>query len=263
MTNWTDEQGRAIQMCHKNVLIEAGAGSGKPAVIVEHYCEVLGRGKGLEPEHILVLTFTKKAAGELKKRMVERLKKSDISDDQKGRVSVTTIHGFCKTLIDKYGVQAGLVPNMELLEEGVQMQAMQEQAIDETLRVWSRVRKRDIACVLEWINYRRLMDVLKKGLCSQSKMAKAIELTPTWEEYLSEIQAQEGGKGVCDLSKEALKKIRIIADIYGDCKKRMNQCQYRINAYTFDEMILKVKEILGFPEIRRKLQNEVRHIIVD
>ena len=41
MTNWTEAQGRAIQMWHKNVLIEAGAGSGKTAVIVEHYGDIL------------------------------------------------------------------------------------------------------------------------------------------------------------------------------------------------------------------------------
>ena len=58
----------------RNVVLEASAGTGKTRVLVERYVNLLLA--GVEPEHILAITFTRKAAAEMRQRIVERLKEA-------------------------------------------------------------------------------------------------------------------------------------------------------------------------------------------
>src|SRR4029450_7172964 len=91
-----DEQLAAVEATG-NVFVSAGAGTGKTSVLVERYvravCEL-----GLEVDSILVITYTRKAAGELRTRiraaLVERGRK-DISRELDG-AWVSTIHGFAQ-----------------------------------------------------------------------------------------------------------------------------------------------------------------------
>ena len=68
MINWTDNQRQAIQKTG-NILIEAGAGSGKTAVMVHRYLNYFLNDPKLKPQQVVMITFTKKAAQELKDRL--------------------------------------------------------------------------------------------------------------------------------------------------------------------------------------------------
>ncbi|NBV42764.1 ATP-dependent DNA helicase PcrA, partial [bacterium] len=60
-----------------NVLVEAGAGAGKTTVLVQRYLEILQRYPDVSPSQILTITFTKKAAGELKERIQRMLSQAE------------------------------------------------------------------------------------------------------------------------------------------------------------------------------------------
>ena len=74
------------------VLVSAGAGSGKTTMLVERAARAVE--DGVDPEAILVVTFTERAAGELAERLRERLAISG-APDRADRVRVSTIHGLC------------------------------------------------------------------------------------------------------------------------------------------------------------------------
>ena len=72
MIKLTSNQKEALDI-HRNVLIEAGAGSGKTTIMIERFFKLLAEDPILDPQYILVITFTKLAAAELKERVQHRL----------------------------------------------------------------------------------------------------------------------------------------------------------------------------------------------
>ena len=126
MSNFTDQQLQAITTIDNNVAVSAGAGSGKTRVLVERFLHILEQGKNVSPKEILAITFTRKAAGEMKERvrtsMEDRLA-ADVNGFWKNhlqeleRAQITTIHGFCNRLLKENPVETGLDPAFKLAEE--------------------------------------------------------------------------------------------------------------------------------------------------
>src|SRR2546426_4148396 len=88
-----DAQRRAITHGEGPLLVIAGAGTGKTRVITERIRHLLHSNPNLSGENILALTFTKKAAGEMKARVVK-------ATGERGKaVTLDTFHAFCETLL--------------------------------------------------------------------------------------------------------------------------------------------------------------------
>src|SRR5262252_9208632 len=86
-----EAQRRAITHGEGPLLVIAGAGTGKTRVIIERIRYLLQRDSSLSGENILGLTYTKKAAGEMKSRVVK-------TNGERGKgVTMVTFHAFCET----------------------------------------------------------------------------------------------------------------------------------------------------------------------
>ncbi len=116
----TDEQERAVASRQVSLLLAAGAGSGKTSVLVERFVRAV-REDGVAPGRILAITFTERAAGELRQRVRTRL--LELGEREAAReteaANVSTFHAFCARLLRIHSVQAGVEPGFEILEEGI------------------------------------------------------------------------------------------------------------------------------------------------
>jgi ATP-dependent exoDNAse (exonuclease V) beta subunit len=114
---FTAEQSRAIRARRGSGLLSANAGSGKTAVVVERFARAVLE-DGTDPRRILAITFTEKAAGELRQRLRERF--VELGDRAAARAAegafVSTIHGFCARLLRSHPLAAGLDPAFRVLE---------------------------------------------------------------------------------------------------------------------------------------------------
>ena len=112
-----DEQLAAVE-APGSVFVSAGAGTGKTSVLVERYVRA-ACDRGLDVESILVITYTRKAAGELRTRirssLVER-GRPDLARELDG-AWISTIHGFCARLLRTHPFAVGLDPRFRELEE--------------------------------------------------------------------------------------------------------------------------------------------------
>ena len=115
----TDEQELAVARREGSLLLAAGAGSGKTSVLVERFVRAV-RDDGVAPGRILAITFTERAAGELRERVRVRL--LGLGEREGAReaeaASVCTFHGFCARLLRTHPLQAGVEPGFQILDEG-------------------------------------------------------------------------------------------------------------------------------------------------
>lgn len=120
---YTDEQIAAITAPLEPGVIVAGAGSGKTAVMAARVVWLVGTG-AVEPGEVLGLTFTNKAAGELRERVLSSLARlglaadTDIPEDEdSGEPTISTYHAYADGLIKEHGLRLGLEPSARLLAD--------------------------------------------------------------------------------------------------------------------------------------------------
>ena len=113
-----NEQQRAATEAHGTVFVAAGAGTGKTAVLVERFVRAVVD-DGLDVDSVLVITYTERAAGELRARirasLIER-GRPDLALELDG-AWVSTIHGFCRRLLGAHPLAAGIDPGFRVLDE--------------------------------------------------------------------------------------------------------------------------------------------------
>ncbi|MEA2213712.1 MAG: hypothetical protein QOF83_3660, partial [Solirubrobacteraceae bacterium] len=115
--DWTGEQAAAIDRRQGELLLDAGAGSGKTSVLVERFVRhVLG--DEIAVGRILAITFTEKAAAELRDRIRARLGELGAAEAARATEGafISTIHGFCARLLRSSALAAGLDPGFVVLD---------------------------------------------------------------------------------------------------------------------------------------------------
>ena len=110
--SFTPDQEQAISAEGREVLIVAPAGSGKTEVLIQRVIRTLERSAG-EAFRVLVVTFTVKAAEELKQRARESIA------DELWRVDADTIHGFSLDWLRRYGRDVGIDPDVVVLSDDI------------------------------------------------------------------------------------------------------------------------------------------------
>ena len=123
------EQAAAAYEIAKHISVTAGPGSGKTTVLVERYLHILRQNKHLNIDQIVAITFTNRAANEMRERLrlgLNQILEAATGDERRrwlgykrtldGAV-ITTIHGFCARLLREFPVEARVDPQFLLLDE--------------------------------------------------------------------------------------------------------------------------------------------------
>ncbi len=115
------------------VFLSAGAGTGKTTVLVERFVKALCE-RGLDVDSLLVITYTERAAGELRDRIRARLLEAGRADlaRELDAAWISTIHGFCHRLLKAHPFAAGVDPRFRVLDEP-QARVLQREAFEAAL----------------------------------------------------------------------------------------------------------------------------------
>lgn len=133
MSRWTREQLDAIQQEGSNILVSAGAGSGKTAVLSERVLRKLKDGVPLSS--LLILTFTKAAAEEMKQRIRKKIKQESTLQDQIKQLDlayITTFDSFALALVRKYHYLLNISSQISIVDSSV-MTLQKETILDEIM----------------------------------------------------------------------------------------------------------------------------------
>lgn len=146
MRQLTPEQRAAVERWGQDVCVVAGPGSGKTTVLVERYAWLINE-RRFRPDQILAITFTEKAAQEIKQRLTVRFREQPAIREEIERAPVATIHGFGARLLRRYAIPAGLDPRFRILDEA-EMPAELQGAITVALDRLAAERRDDLRQLL-------------------------------------------------------------------------------------------------------------------
>lgn len=117
MPRWTEEQQQAIELEGTNILVSAGAGSGKTAVLSERALRKVKEGVNID--EVLILTFTKAAAYEMMLRIRDKIQKNGFTE-QVNRIDkayITTFDSFALSIVKKYHDRLNLKKDVSIIDE--------------------------------------------------------------------------------------------------------------------------------------------------
>ena len=138
----TRDQQRAIEARNSALLVSAAAGSGKTKVLTERLMSYITADEPVSIDSFLVITYTRAAAGELRSRIMEELTSRMADEPDNGalrrqyalvsRAQISTIHGFCASLIRENCLPLELPPDFKIVDD-TRTAVMKQNALSKTL----------------------------------------------------------------------------------------------------------------------------------
>ncbi len=116
---WTEEQQEAISKEGSNIIVSAGAGSGKTAVLSERVLRKVS--EGVDIRNILILTFTNEAAGEMKNRIRKKLEEAGLKEQLEyiDAAYITTFDAYALGIVKKYHYLLNISRNVSIIDSSI------------------------------------------------------------------------------------------------------------------------------------------------
>ena len=177
---------------HFNVALEASAGTGKTRVLVDRYINLLHA--GVDPGNILAITFTRKAAAEMRERILSTLRaaaaRGELTParwrelrDRTSDIAISTIDAFCLSLLREFPLEADLDPGFSLADE-TEVPRLIGESLDRSLRICRSLARDDehVALVFAQLGDRRartgLAALLNRRIVAPRVLARYLATGP-------------------------------------------------------------------------------------
>ena len=261
MPVWTKEQNDAIYKSGTNIIVSAGAGSGKTAVLSERVIDKLKQ--GIHINELLILTFTKAAASEMKERIRRKIKKENLVQelDMIDAAYITTFDSFALSVVKKYHYLINIAKDVNIIEESV-VKIKKEEFLDE---IFENKYQNDT-------NFKKLIndfcvkddkEIRKQILTINDKLDMLIDKIA----YLENYQFSDIDKDINSYLIYIKKQILSLEDIIGELSnyvdsEYLNKLYEVINALLNSEIYLDIKNnsILKLPPLPRGSLDEAKKI---
>ncbi|MCX7642696.1 MAG: UvrD-helicase domain-containing protein [Armatimonadetes bacterium] len=247
-----------------NLIVNAGPGSGKTRVLVAHYLELLMRHISWDVESVVAITFTEKAAAEMKERISRVLLRSrqEVSClewshrveeilEHLPEAPIGTIHSFCARLLRKFALEAGVDPSFRILDE-LEAQTLRTEVCKRWL--WSKLSDTSDPIALDaqkvvghW-GFNRAVELLEGMLKTRLLIEHRKEKGEPILHRVGELEEPELALERC---------YECVAKAYDDEKTS-------INALDYDDLLLRTWKLLKTnEEVRNRIRQTYRRILVD
>ena len=168
--DFTNQQKDAITSLNQNISVAAGAGSGKTRVLVERFLYIVEEGKA-SADAILAITFTRKAAKEMRERVRNTLYTDLLAASKEKReflekqlylldkAQISTIDSFCSKVLRENPVEAGVDPQFQVREE-YEIEEFKELTIEEFMKKAKEDGNKDLFMLLDNYGHRSVAFML-------------------------------------------------------------------------------------------------------
>ncbi len=249
MPKFTEEQQLAIDLEGSNILVSAGAGSGKTAVLTERVLRKLKEGTHIN--ELLILTFTNKAALEMKERVRKKLKENELMDelDLLDSSYITTFDAYSLALVKKYADMIHLSQNITIAESSILDLAKREILDDIFLDYYDKCPKEFLNLITKFC----LKDdktIKKRILELDSTLDLKLDKNKFIDTYINKYYSNEMIEKYLNNYLELLKKKKDnIIDLYKEVRS-LTSSKY---LEQLEEMFLPFINANSYEELRRTL----------
>lgn len=246
-----------------NLMIKAGAGTGKTTVMIQRIMFLLAMVPNIQLKDIVMITFTKESAREMKQRLKKELvARQHVTKqpiylqfaEQLKEMNVSTIHAFAKSLLQELGFVLGFGRNVRLTS-------------------FTEKRREIISKVLD--EYVTLNDAENVKIQYNNKTLRNYERQKIIEAFWNEMESKGLTEGqiediIWSTSSEqennpfAQKTNELFKDVFLRCEKKFNALKTRENAITIGDLVRKISEISNEkPETLKELSYRFGYLFVD
>ena len=269
MPNWTKEQQEAIDKEGKNIIVSAGAGSGKTAVLTARVIRKLK--DGIDVNRLLVLTFTNEAAGEMKDRIRKAIKKEESLSKQLDYLDsayITTFDSYALSIVKKYHYLLNISKNIGIVSSSI-INIKKQEELDQIFEDLYNEENKDFLKLINDFCLKDDKDIKKQIL----NINNSLEQKYNKQEYLkSYIEDFYNETYINNIIQEYLKEIkethRKIKNLYEEVitkeeDKKANEyieaLSKLINSKTYDEIKKNIE--VKLPRIVKNTKEEREKII--
>ncbi len=227
-TKWTREQERVIKTRDCNLLVSAAAGSGKTAVLVERIISMVKGSYGNEPvdiDNLLVVTFTRAAAGEMRERVLKALEEAALNDPLNEHLrkqttyihnaKITTIDSFCNDIVREYFSDIDLDPGFKIGDTG-ELKLMQSDAIGKVLEESYQVGDKDFFRFIDEYSSSKSDGDVEEAILTLYNFASSYPNPKKWLNNLCHMYKEENAREWLDI-------------IVDNLKEQLSECQSSVN----------------------------------
>ena len=229
MTKWTDEQLEAIQKDKSNIIVSAGAGSGKTAVLSERVIRKVK--EGVHINELLLLTFTNNAAKEMKERIRSKLKKEGLTEELKliDSAYITTFDSYALSIVRKYHYKLNVSKNLKVVDADL-INYKKEEYLDNIFEEYYESNDKLFLKLINDFCEKDDNNIRKAILSISSKLDLLIDLDSYLDNYFNEINIDS-----------------VLNDYNNLLLKRINNIKllmYNLSFYTEGDFNDKLNEVL-------------------
>lgn len=186
MPDWTKEQQEAIEKSGSNIIVSAGAGSGKTAVLSERILEKVKQGVKLDS--LLVLTFTEAAAFEMKDRIKKKIKKEPTTSHLANEVDsayITTFDSYALSIVRKYHYLLGIDKNVNIIDKAI-INLYKENTLNDIFEDLYKEENYKFLDLIEFTSIKSDFNLKKQIIQIDNELDKKIYKDDFLNNYLSE-----------------------------------------------------------------------------
>ncbi|MBE6753054.1 MAG: helicase-exonuclease AddAB subunit AddA [Ruminococcaceae bacterium] len=241
MSKWTTEQKWAIEARGGTLLVSAAAGSGKTAVLVERVAEILCDEKDeTDADRLLIATFTRAAAEELRSRLTEKLSERIREIQQPAsrmrlrrqqlllqKAQIGTIHAFCAACLREFFAQAGITPDFRIMVDGAELELLRQETAHQLAEECFESNQPVFVSLLDLLGEERNDGAVEELILRIDRMVSAF-VSP--EDKLAEIAQNCSGNASVNDSACVKWLLSYAKDICGYMQRLYARCVYLVEA---------------------------------
>ena len=230
MSNWTIKQKEAIDKEDSNIIVSAGAGSGKTTVLTARVLRKLKSGVGIDK--LLILTFTKAAANEMKTRIRDEIKEiPELRADFKKIDSsyIATFDSFSLSLVRKYHYLLNVKRDINIIESNLLNLKIKE-CLDEVMEEEYQEKKDDFTKLITDFCIKDDNEIIKTILTINDKLNMKYDKRKFLENYIDNFYSNE------NINKNKEKYLYLLKEIIKDIDNNLTNLSNEVDLDFFNEI---------------------------